>query len=115
MEHIDSRRYLYDFDDPYKILAYTIIGEYRPSDVLRLLSDNAYLKHCIIKEVRLQDIGGNFLDCIIEDILERKERMEYMHKLDELGEYYYSKINKCRLRAEIVAALREIGIEIVTD
>lgn len=104
--------YLYDFDNPYRILAHHIVGTYRPADVLRALTDNSYLKNLIIKEVREQDLGGHFIDCIIEDILEEKDRMEYMHKLDQLALYYYSRLDKGRLRDEILAVLNEAGVEI---
>lgn len=102
--------YLYAYDDPYKILASTIVGAYRPADVLRVLTDNSYLKTLIIKEVRDQDFRGHFVDCIIENILEEKDRMEYMHKLDELAQYYYSRLDKGRLRDEILVILNEAGV-----
>lgn len=104
--------YLYEFDDPYKILAHHIVSTYRPSDVLRCLTDNAYLKTLVIKEVRLQDFCGHFLDCIIENILDDKERMDYMRKLDELALYYYSKLDRGRLRDQILTVLNSAGIEI---
>ena len=106
-----SPTYYMEIDDPYKILAHAIIGLYRPADVIRMLTDNAYLLTCIIKEVRGLDIGGIFLDCIIEDILAHKKRMEYMGHLDTLSKYYYEKLDKERLRREIIKALSEIGIE----
>lgn len=105
-------KYLYIFDDPYKILAYHIVGFYRPADVIRVLTDNSYIKNCILKEVRQLDLGGHYIDCIIEHILEDKDRMEYMHKLDELSAYYYSKLDKERLRKEIRAVLESAGIVI---
>ena len=105
-------RYLYDFDNNYKILAHHIVGTYRPADVLRCLTDNSYLKTLIIKEVRQQDLGGHFIDCIIENILEEKDRMEYMHKLDELAQYYYSRLDRGRLRDEILTILNRAGVEI---
>lgn len=108
-------QYLYPFDDPYKLLAYHIISQYRPADVLRILTDNSYVKNCILKEVRLLDIGGHFLDCIIENILEEKSRMEYMHQLDNLSAYYYSKLDKERLREEIQVILSNAGIELRED
>ena len=106
------KHYLYDFDNPYKILAHYIVGSYRPSDVLRVLSDNYYIKNLVLKETRLQDMGGRFIDCIIEDILDGKARMEYMHQLDSLGLYYYSKLDKARLRNEIRRVLEDAGIEL---
>lgn len=104
--------YLYQYDNPYTLLAHHIVGNYRASDVLRALTDNSYLKTLIIKEVREQDFKGHFVDCIIESILEEKDRMEYMHKLDELAFYYYSKLDKGRLRDEILAVLNSAGVEI---
>lgn len=102
--------YLYEYDNPYKILAHHIVGTYRPADVMRCMTDNSYLKTLIIKEVRQQDLGGHFLDCIIESVLEDKDRMEYMRKLDELANYYYSKLDKERLREEILAVLESAGL-----
>ena len=104
--------YLYEYDNPYTLLAHHIVGTYRPADVLRCLTDNSYLKTLIIKEVRQQDLGGPFIDCIIEDILEEKDRMEYMHKLDNLAYYYYSRLDRGRLRDEILAVLNEAGVQI---
>lgn len=107
-----NNRYLYSFDDPYKILAHYIVGFYRPADVLRVLDDNSYVKNCVLKEVRQLDLGGHYIDCIIENILEDKSRMEYMHQLDNLAAYYYSRLDKERLRKEIRAILKYAGIEI---
>lgn len=105
-----NKIYLYAYDNPYKILAHHIVGTYRPADVMRCMTDNSYLKTLIIKEVRQQDLGGHFIDCIIESVLEDKDRMEYMHKLDELANYYYSKLDKERLRSEILAVLNAAGL-----
>lgn len=104
--------YLYEYDNPYTLLAHHIVGTYRAADVLRCLTDNSYLKTLIIKEVRQQDLGGHFIDCIIENILEEKDRMEYMHKLDELAYYYYTRLDRGRLRDEILAVLNDAGVEI---
>ena len=104
--------YLYDYDNPYTLLAHHIVGSYRPADVTRVLTDNSFLKTLIVKEMREQDLGGHFIDCIIESILEDKDRMEYMHELDKLASYYYSRLDKGRLRDEILAVLNEAGVEI---
>lgn len=104
--------YLYAYDNPYKILAHHIVGTYRPADVLRCLTDNSYLKTLIIKEVRQQDFGGPFIDCIIESILEEKDRMEWMHQLDEVAIYLYSRLDKGRLKSEISAVLNAAGVDV---
>lgn len=102
--------YLFEYDDPYKILAHNIVGSYRPADVIRMLSDNQFLSVQVQKEVRNLDIGGIFLDCIIEGILANKSRMEYMHALDKLASFMYSKLDKNRLREEIKNILQELGL-----
>ena len=107
-----ERDYLYEMDDPYKLLAHHIVGFYRPADVIRILTDNAYIKNRITKEVRDLDLGGAYIDCIIEGVLEEKDRMEYMHELDKLASYYYSKLDKERLRDEILAVLNEAGVSL---
>lgn len=108
-------QYMYNYDDPYKILAHYIVGNYRPADVLRVLSENSYLKTCVMKEVRQMDMGGHYVDCIIQVILEDKKRMEFMRKLDNLGLYFYSKLDKERLRNEIRSVLSCAGIELFED
>lgn len=102
--------YLFEYDNPYKILASYIIAYYRPADVIRMLNDDEYIKVQLVKETRAQDMSGAFTDCIIEDILSNKDRMEYMRALDQLAKYYYSKLDKERLRTEIKTALGECGI-----
>ena len=105
--------YRFAYDDPYKILAHSVIGKYRPADVVRMLSDNEYLLNCIIKEVRQQDFRGDFVDCIIEDILAHKKRMEWMHQCDQLAKNLYKNLDKKRLRGQLIGALSEIGIEVI--
>ena len=104
-----KKKYFYESDDPYKILAHFVVSYYRPADVLRMLSDNEYIKSCLYKEVRQSDIDGYFINCAIEDILDDKARMEYMHQLDKLGAYYYSRFDRERFREEVRKYLREIG------
>lgn len=107
--------YYYEYDDPYKLLAYSVLGDYRASDVIRMLSDDAFVLNCIAKENRAQDFKGRFIDCIIEDILAHKKRMEYMHELDALSLYYFSQLDLPRFRKELSNALNECGIELDSD
>lgn len=109
---VEEHDYYMEMDDPYTLLAHNIVATYRPADVLRCLTDNSYLKNLIIKEVRSQDLMGPFTDCIIENILEEKDRMEWMHALDNVAYYLYSRLNKERLRDEILAVLNDAGISL---
>jgi len=102
--------YMYSYDDPYVVLAHLVVGYYRPADVLRILSDDSFLLNIIQKETRQLDIGGWFLDCIVEDILAKKNRMEMMKELDKLAQFFFSQLDKDRLRSEIKNALSESGI-----
>lgn len=104
--------YRFIYDDPYSVLAHVILTHYRPADVIRMLTDNEYLLNCITKEIRQQDFCGIFLDCIIEDILAQKKRMDLMHQYDILAHYFYQNLDKKRLRNQLIGALSEIGIEI---
>lgn len=106
-------QYRLQYDDPYAILAHAIVGLYRPADVLRMLTDNEYLLNCVVKETRALDIRGIFLDCIVEDILTHKKRMELMRALDQFSRYLYTNLDRNRLRGEIRKALSEIGIEVI--
>lgn len=107
---VAMEKYTFEYDDPYKLLAGSVIANYRPADVIRMLNDNEYVLNQIIKETRGQDMCGSFTDCIIEDILANKDRMEYMRELDRLAAYYFSKFDIERFRREITAALLECGI-----
>lgn len=104
------KKYIWEMDDPYVLLAHHIVGYYRPADVYRVLTESAYIKNCIVKEVRGQDLCGHYVDCIIENILDDKDRMKFMHALDQLADFFYSRLDKERLRNEIRAALDEAGI-----
>lgn len=104
--------YRLEYDDPYLLLAQRIVSDYRPADVLRMLTDNEYILACIVKEVRQQDLSGMFVDCIIEDILAHKKRMEMMGHLDELARYFYESLDKKRLKQALIKSLSEIGIVI---
>lgn len=102
----------FDYDDPYKILAHHIVGFYRPPEVIKILTENGYILNVIQKEVRGLDLGGPFIDCTIEDIYAQKKRVEYMEKLDELAKYYFSILDKNRLKKEIRAILEEMGVTV---
>lgn len=88
-------------DDPYIVLAYNLISISSQRTIERLLTDKEYILTLIIKEVRILDMPGMFLDAITQSILEDKERMELMHELDKLARFFFSKLDIERLRNEI--------------
>ena len=106
VEHIYKR----ESDDPYKILAYNIMVDYPLPIVRRMLKDNKFLRREIIREVRGQDFRGFFTDCLFVSVLESKERMELMRQLDDLGLFFYRKLDLPRFRREIRNAFEEVGL-----
>lgn len=98
------------YDDPYVMLAHSIIARHTRSEIERILTDNEYVFKLILKEVRLQDFSGAFVDCIIEDILNNKRRMEMCHQLDQLSKYFYQKLDLKRLRKEVRSYGEKYGI-----
>lgn len=98
------------YDDPYVLLAYKIVAYNIVPEICRVLVDDEYVKKLILKETRGQDFIGSFLDVIVQGILEDKRRMELMHRLDELGEYFWNNFDLERLRQEIVTCCEGCGI-----
>lgn len=89
------------YDDPYVMLAHKLLAVHDRAEIERILTDNEFVFKLILKETRLQDFNGAFLDCIIEDILSNKRRMEMCHQLDNLSKYFYQKLDLKRLRKEV--------------
>lgn len=91
----------YEYDDPYNFLALHLISISTNAEIQRLLVDDDFIFRMVVKEVRGQDFIGPFLDCIITNLLEEKERMEFMHELDKLSAYFFKKLDIERLRDKI--------------
>ena len=98
------------FDDEYKILAYSIVVNYPPETVRRLMKDTKFLRREIIREVRGQDFRGYFVDCLFVSICENKDRMKLMRQLDQLGRFLYSSLDLNRMRKEIRNAYESLGL-----
>lgn len=97
---------MHDYDDPYKMLAMHLISISTPAEIHRILTEDDYVHKMVIKELRGQDFCGPFLDAVICSILEGKSRMDMCRHLDLLADYFYSKLDLQRLRAEISHYLR---------
>lgn len=94
--------YTYEYDDPYVMMAHNIISIYDVADLKRLLTDDDFVRRLILRETRLQDFSGAFVDGIVQSILEDKHRMEFMHELDNLASYFWKNLDLARLRQEII-------------
>lgn len=98
-----------EYDDPYLVLAMTLFGRMSHSQLRKLLTDDSQILNMVVKEVKEQDYRGCFLDCIIEDILEHGERVQYMGQLAKLGEYYFQNLDLPRLRVQLIKFADELG------
>lgn len=99
---MEIKEYLYEYDDPYVMLAHHLLSVLTRPEIERVLTDDSYIHNLIIKETRLQDFSGAFLDCIVQSLLDDKKRMEFMHELDKLSNYFYKNLDIPRLRGQII-------------
>lgn len=90
-----------EYDDPYVMLAHYLISSHTKAELERILVDDDFIYKMIIKEVRHQDFSGAFLDCIVQSILDNKERMEMCGHLDALSRYFFAKLDLPRLRKDV--------------
>lgn len=90
-----------EYDDPYIMLAHHLISTHTKAELARILVDDDFIYKMIIKETRHQDFSGAFLDCIIQSILDNKQRMEMCEHLDLLSHYFFTKLDLQRLRREV--------------
>ena len=99
-----------DYDDPYIMLAHWLLSTHSRAEIDRMLHDDDYISRMIIKEVRGQDFSGPFLDCIIQTILDDKDRMEMCGHLDALSGYFFSKLDLKRMREKLKFFADKYGI-----
>ena len=102
--------YRYTYDDPYVLMAHSILATYDTADIKRMLVDDDFVRRLVLKETRLQDFAGVFLDGIVQTILDDKRRMEFMHELDKLADYFWKNLDIDRLRFEIIKYGRKYRI-----
>lgn len=110
MEKPVAEVYLHPYDDPYKCLAADMVARLTTMEVIRCLSDDEFVFRMLAKEMRSQDLGGPFIDCVIDEILRHKRRMELMRVLDGVSIYFFENLDLERLRQELRDFCAELGI-----
>ena len=78
-----------------------------------MMVDDDFVRRIILKETRLTDFQGPFLDAIIQSILDDKRRMELMHEIDKLSNYLYKNLDLDRLRETIKYIDSKYGFGII--
>lgn len=94
-------KYPHDYDDPYKLLATSLIADNDGLVIRSILHDDDFVRRMIIKETRQQDLTGSYTDCIVQTILDDKRRMVLMRELDQLSNFLFENLDLERLRKEI--------------
>lgn len=98
------------YDDAYNILAIKLVVDLNYGDICRVLWDDQFVERMVQKETRNIDFYGSFLDCIVEQVLFTKHRMDMMHELDKLGSWLFQQLDLERLRLQIVYYLDRYGV-----
>lgn len=93
---------IYEDNDPYAFLAWDVISRLTNAEINRFIVDDDFVFRMLKKEVRGLDLQGPFIDCVIDNILRDKERMELMEELDKLSEYLFNKLDIAKLRNKIL-------------
>lgn len=111
---MDGKRIVFNraYDDPYRVLAAHLVSLYSPRTLQRILSSSSFVKAVVVKEARQLDIGGIFLDCIDQEIIDNDKLRQKNARLKVLGEFYYSQLDLPRLRSEIRKFADELGVKL---
>ena len=111
---MDGKRIVFNraYDDPYRVLAAHLVSLYTPRTLQRVLTNSSFVKAVVVKEARQLDIGGIFLNCIDQEIIDNDKLRQKNARLKTLGEFYYSQLDLPRLRSEIRKFADELGVKL---
>lgn len=111
---MDGKRIVFNraYDDPYRVLAAHLVSLHTPRTLQRVLTNSSFVKAAVVKEARQLDIGGIFLDCIDQEIIDNDKLRQKNARLKTLGEFYYSQLDLPRLRSEIRKFADELGVSL---
>lgn len=104
--------YRRNYDDPYRVLAVSLVATNNPFNVSRILNSNTYVRGLVLHEAKVLDISGMFLDCIDQELIANDMLRKKNARMKELGEFFYSELDIKRLRNEIRRFCEELDIEI---
>lgn len=99
-------------DDPYKILALNIVAGYSDKELSGVMHNAKVIKRHISKEAKGADFYGDFLDCIMTELIKQNREREIGYTMDDTIEFFYSNLDVPRLRAEVQNYCEKWGREI---
>lgn len=89
-------------DDPYKMLAHTIVVKYPEEEVDRILRKIKAIKQHIRRETVEADFYGDFIDCIMVGLIKSGKRRTVNKTLYGTADLFFNYLDVPRLRAEII-------------
>ena len=88
-------------DDPYKMLALTLVADCSDAELANILHSAKAVKRYITREVYNADFYGPFLDCIMVGVVKANERRKIGSTMTDTVNFFYNRLDMPRLRQEI--------------
>lgn len=102
-----------NIDNPYMQLALNLVAELSEKELSEILHNTKAIKRRITREVNNADFYGDFLDCIMVDLVRQNREREIGKHLSEASEFFYKELDIPRLRRCILFYCCKFGKHIV--
>lgn len=89
-------------DDPYKILALNLVATLSDGELYRIMHETKAIRRRITREVNDADFYGDFLDCIMTELVKSNKARMVNKYLVDAANFFYSHLDVPRLRREII-------------
>lgn len=99
-------------DDPYRMLANNLVVTSSDIEIHRYLHQAKAIKRRIYRETKDADFYGDFLDCIVTEIISQGKKREIDKRLPEVADFFYRSLDIPRLRENIRYYLKYYGKDI---
>lgn len=99
-------------DDPYKMLAHSIVVKYPEEEIDKILRKVKTIKQYIRRETVEADFYGDFIDCIMVGLIKSGKRRTVNKTLYGAADLFFSYLDVPRLRAEIINYCKFYGKDI---
>ena len=96
-------------NDPYKMLAHSIVIKNSDEEIYRLLHKIKTIKQHIRREVVEADFYGDFIDCIMVGLIKSGKRRTINRTLYGTADLFFQYLDVERLRKEIVYYCKYYG------
>lgn len=89
-------------DDPYKYLAHTLVVTCSDKQIVDLLHDSKVVKRFIANEINETEFIGDFIDCIMVDVIKQGKSRCIHTALKGTTDFFYKNLDVPRLRKEML-------------